>query len=102
MFREQLTNGSRRAAIESMIFSVVDASNSALDTVATTKAVVAVTSMHLGGDPLARNTDAVPRFRFRGGMKTGEIQWAQSELLGGGAYGKVHAGFNPVSGLSTP
>ena len=85
-----------------MTVSVVDGTNSALDTVATTKAVVAVTSTHLGGDPFARNTDAVPRFRFSGEMKTGEIQWAQGELLGEGAYGNVYAVVNPVSGLTTP
>ena len=31
-------------------------------------------------------------------MQTGEIMWAKGELLGEGAYGKVFAGLNQLTG----
>ena len=37
---------------------------------------------------------------FRGSvaMQTGEVMWARGELLGEGAYGKVFAGLNQLTG----
>ena len=58
------------------------------------------TGAHPEGAPDGLTPGGREHSMFRGSvaMQTGEVMWARGELLGEGAYGKVFAGLNQLTG----